>query len=169
MAIVNKRWRQGEFVPKGAEPGLTRRFQWRDADQEKVVRDIASQRFGFPNSSQPHYKTFTNRPARQIGIPLPDGGGDLAFPDVVVVDRDTAVRMIGEVESQRTLRDLDATSLAEKWRTFAGLAELYVFVPMIRLDDARKIIKDKRVPVTGLRTWRYITGQDILDVTDVSI
>jgi hypothetical protein len=165
MAIVNKSVRQGEFVPKGAEPGLTRRFAWRDADQEKAVRDIAAQRFNFPSPDYPLFKTFTNRPERQIGVRLPNG--DLAFPDIVVVDRDTAVRMVGEVESARTLREVPVAELREKWTAFAGLAELFLFVPLGGLDAAKRIIKQHGAPVRHLRTWRYIAGQDMLDVTDI--
>lgn len=165
MAIVNKTQRQGEFVPRGAEPGLTRPFAWRDADQDKVVRDIAASRFNFPSPDHPTYKTFTNRPERQIGVRLPNG--DLAFPDIVVVDRDTAVRLLGEVESARSLREQDAAALAEKWTAFAGLGAFHLFVPMSRLDTARRIVKQFRVSLDGLHTWRYIAGQDLLDITDV--
>lgn len=166
MAINNKTRRQGEFVPPGAEPGLTTRFAWRDADQEKAVRDIAADRFNFPSPNNPSLKSYTNRPERQIGVRLPTG--DLAFPDIVAVDRDTAVKLLGEVESARSLREQPAAALAEKWAAFAGLGDFFLFVPLSRLDTARRIIKEYRVPVTGLRTWRYITGQDILDVTDIT-
>jgi hypothetical protein len=165
MAIVNKSDRVGEFVPRGAEPGLTRRFAWRDADQEKAVRDIAAQRFNFPNPDYPLYKTFTNRPERQIGVRITNG--DLAFPDVVVVDRDTAVRLVGEVESHRSLRETPVPELKEKWSAFAGLAELYLFVPLASLDIAKRIIKQHGIPVRHLRTWRYVAGQDLLDITDI--
>lgn len=165
MAIVNKSARIGEFVPRGAEPGLTRRFAWRDADQEKAVRDIAARRFNFPNPDYPFYRTFTNRPERQIGVRLPNG--DLVFPDIVVVDRDTAVRLVAEVESSRSLRETPDSELVEKWTAFAGVADLFLFVPLAGLDRARRVIKERHVPVRHLRTWRYIAGQDLLDVTDI--
>ena len=165
MAIVNRAWRQGEFVPRGAEPGLTRSFVWRDADQEKAVRDIATARFNFPSPDYPTLRTYTNRPERQIGVRLPSG--DLAFPDIVVVDRDTAVKLLGELESVRSLREQDPAALAEKWTAFAGLGDFFLFVPLSRLDLARRIIKQHRVALTGLRTWRYIAGQDVIDITDI--
>ncbi len=165
MAIFNKTARQGEFVPRGAEPGLTRRFAWRDADQEKAVRDIAQARYNFPSPAQPNLKTFTNRPERQLGVRL--DGDDLAFPDIVAVDRDTAVRLIGEVETQRTLRETSDAALAEKWQVLAGLADLHVFVPLARLDQVKRIVREYRVPVSGIRTWRYIAGQDLLDIVDL--
>ncbi len=167
MAIINKSARAGEFVPVGAEPGLTRRFVWRDADQDKAVRDIAAVRFNFPSPDYPTYRTYTNRPERQIGVRLDDGS--LVFPDIVVVDRDTAVRLIGEVESHRTMREQDDAALVEKWSTFAGLADLYLFVPLMWLDRARHLIKKQRIKVAGLRTWRYIAGQDLIDITDIPL
>jgi hypothetical protein len=165
MAIVNRAWRQGEFVPPGAEPGLTERFAWHDADQEKAVRDIAAARFNFPNPDNPTLKTFTNRPERQIGVRLPTG--DLAFPDIVAVDRDTAVRALAEVETARSLRDTPPQALAEKWSAFAGLGDFYLYVPLAQLDQVRRIIKQYRVPRPALRTWRYIAGQDLIDITDI--
>ncbi|MFN8556850.1 MAG: hypothetical protein U0531_05690 [Dehalococcoidia bacterium] len=165
MAIVNRSARQGVFVPRGAEPGLTRRFQWRDIDQDKAVRDIAATRFNFPGPDTPNFKTFTNRPDRQIGVRLPEG--ELAFPDIVTVDRDTAVKLLGEVETARSLRETPGAALAEKWTAFSGLGDFYLFVPLSQLDVATRFIKQYRVPVAGLRTWRYIAGQDLIDVTDI--
>jgi hypothetical protein len=165
MAIANKTRRAGEFVPKGAEPGLTRRFVWRDADQEKAVRDIAASRFNFPNPDNPTLKTFTNRPERQLGVRL--ANGDLAFPDIVAVDRDTSVKLVGEVESRRSFRDLSAAALAEKWSAFWGLGEFYLFVPLADADTAKRIIKQHRIRPPRIRLWRYIAGQDRLDITDL--
>lgn len=167
MAIINKSARAGEFVPPGAEPGLTRRFVWRDADQDKAVHDIAARRFNFPSPDYPTYKTYTNRPERQIGVRLDDGS--LAFPDIVVVDRDTAVRLIGEVETHRSMREQDDPALVEKWSTLAGLADLYLFVPLDYVDRARRLIRKHRIKVAGLRTWRYIAGQDLIDITDIPL
>lgn len=165
MAIVNKTARAGEFVPRGAEPGLTRRFQWRDADQDKAVRDIAAARFNFPSPTNPTLKTFTNRPERQIGVRL--ATGDLAFPDIVAVDRDTAVKLIGEIESARSIRETPAARLAEKWAALAGLSELYLFVPLMAVDQVKRIMKQYGVPKVKLRGWRYIAGQDLLDLSDL--
>src|SRR5205085_1901908 len=106
--------------------------------------DIAAARFNFPNPDNPTLKTFTNRPERQIGVRLPSG--DLAFPDMVAVDRDTAVKLVGEVESARTLRETESAALAEKWTAFAGLGLFYLFVPLSRISDAQQIVKRYHVP-----------------------
>ena len=168
MAINNKTRRQGEFVPKGAEPGLTQRFLWRDADQEKAVRDIAAARFNFPSPSHPTLKTFTNRPARQVGVRIDENSREMAFPDIVVLeDPSNEVRMIGEVETRRGLRETPEAELVEKWKTFAGLGALYIFVPLMRVQDVRAMLKRNKVDIAGLRSWRYIIGQGLIDIKDV--
>ena len=168
MAIRNKTWRQGEFVPPGAEPGLTRPFPWRDIEQEKATVDIARTRFDFPDAGHPTLKTFTNRPARQVGVRIDENARDMAFPDIVVLeDPSNEVQMIGEVETHRSLRETPEAELAEKWQTFTGLGSLYLFVPLIRLDQVRGILKRHDIKPAGIRAWRYITGQNLLDVSDV--
>ena len=168
MAIVNRVWRQGEFVPPGAEPGLTKKFVWRDIEQEKAVQDIAKTRFDFPNGRYPNLKTFSNRPARQVGVRLDENGREMAFPDIVVLeDPSNEVRMLGEVETQRSLRETPEADLVEKWRAFTFLGDLYLFVPLLQADNVKKILKRHGIKVGGVRAWRYITGQNLLDVIDL--
>lgn len=168
MAIVNRAWRQGEFVPPGAEPGLTRPFVWRDIEQDKATVDIAKARFDFPDAGHPTLKTYVNRPARQVGIRSDNHAAELVFPDIVVLeDPSNEVRMIGEVETHRSLRETPEAELVEKWKTFAGLGPLYLFVPLMRVDQVRGILKRAGIKVAGLRAWRYIAGQNLLDVSEV--
>lgn len=168
MALSNKTWRVGEFVPPGAEPGLTERFVWRDIEQEKATRDIAAVRFAFPDATHPTLKTATNRPARQAGVRLGDFSvKEMAFPDIVVLEEPSnEVRMLAEVETHRSLRDTSEADLVEKWRTFSTLGALYLFVPLMRIDLVRGMLKRNKLKVAGLRSWRYITGQDVLVATD---
>jgi hypothetical protein len=168
MAISNKTWRQGKFVPAGAEPGLTKTFAWRDIEQEKAVQSIAKDRFDFPNSRNPTLKTFTNRPARQVGVRIDPDGKEMAFPDIVALeDPSNEVSMIGEVETHRSLRDTPEHDLIEKWRTFTFLGETILFVPLMQADDVKAMLKRHKLKIGGLRGWRYIIGQDLIDVSDV--
>ena len=168
MAIKNKAWRQGEFVPPGAEPGLTRPFVWRDIEQEKATQDLARVRFDFPDMKNPTLKTFTNRPARQVGVRLDPNGTEMAFPDIVVLeDPSNEVRMLGELETHRSLRERPEDDLVEKWRAFTFLGPLYLFVPLMRVDEARGMLKRHKLKIGGLRSWRYIAGQNQLVVADV--
>ena len=168
MAIKNATWRVGDFVPPGAEPGLTKPFVWRDIEQEKAVGDIARARFDFPDTNNPTLKTFTNRPARQVGVRIDENSREMAFPDIVVLeDPSNEVRMIGEVETHRGLRETPEAELVEKWKTFAGLGALYIFVPLMRVQDVRAMLKRNKVDIAGLRSWRYIIGQGLIDIKDV--
>ena len=168
MAIRNTMWRQGEFVPPGAEPGLTKPFVWRDIEQEKAVGDIAKVRFDFPDTNNPTLKTFTHRPARQVGVRIDENAREMAFPDIVVLeDPSNEVKMIGEVETHRALRETPEADLVDKWKTFAGLGALYLFIPLMRVDEVRRILKRNKVDVAGLRSWRYIAGQNLIDIRDV--
>ena len=166
MALVNRVWRQGEFVPPDAEPGLTRGFAWRDATETREVGQIARQRFAYPDAKEPNLRTYTNLPDRTLGVR--DRGGAMVFPDIVVIDaRTTEVRMLAEIETVRSLEEVD--DLAEKWRTFVGLGPLYLFVPMSHLDQARRILRENKLRPSGLRAWRYMAGMDFTDVVDVRL
>jgi len=168
MAIVNKTWRQGHFVPPGAEPGLTKRFAWRDVEQDKATQAIAADRFDFPNANYSTLKTFTNRPARQVGVRLDENGQEMAFPDIVVLeDPSNEVRMLAEVETHRTLRETPEADLLEKWQAFTYLGELYLYVPLMRADHVKKLLKQHKIEVAGLRSWRFIIGQNMLSVIDL--
>jgi hypothetical protein len=161
---MNKAWREGEFVPPGAEPGITKGFGWRDAVEARAVGQIARQRFAYPNASDPDLKSYTNLPDRTLGVR--DATGSLVFPDIVAIDsRTTEVSLLGEVETTRSLEE--DTDLEEKWRVFTGLGPLYLFVPMADLDKAKIRLKRARVSLAGLRTWRYMAGMDFTDVVDV--
>lgn len=164
MALVNRVWRQGEFVPSGAEPGLTQGFAWRDAVEVREVAQIARQRFAYPDATDPNLRTYTNLPDRTLGVR--DRSGAMVFPDIVVIDaRTTEVRLLAEVETVRSLEE--ATDLAEKWRTFCSLGAFYLFVPMSHLDKARRILREGKVRPSGLRAWRYMAGMDFTDIVDV--
>jgi len=167
MAISNKMWRLGTFVPPGAEPGLTERFAWRDIEQEKATQGIAQARFNFPDVRYPNLKTFTNRPARQVGVKLGESK-EMAFPDIVVLeDPSNEVRMLGEVETHRSLRETPEADLIDKWGTFTFLGEMYLFVPLMRVPDVKTMLKGNKLKIAGLRSWRYITGQDLIVIADM--
>jgi hypothetical protein len=166
MAFVNAVWREGEFVPAGAEPGLTKGFAWRDAVETRTAKQIASERFGYPSADQPNWKTYTNLPERSLGVR--DGSGALVFPDIVVIDAPTTeVSLVAEIETVRSLAE--ETDLAEKWRAFASVGPLYLYVPLSELDKARAKIRESQVALAGLRTWRYMAGMDFTDVVSIPL
>jgi len=164
MALVNSAWREGEFVPAGAEPGLTRGFSWRNATEVRTASQVARQRFSYPAPNEPDWKTYTNVPDRTLGVR--DGSGSLVFPDIVVIhSQTTEVQLVAEVETVRSLEE--ENDLGEKWRAFASVGPLYVFVPISHLDRARAKLHEAKVKLAGLRAWRYMAGMDFTDVVDV--
>jgi hypothetical protein len=166
MALLNKAWREGEFVPPGAEPGLTEGSSWRDAVELRAVTQIAATRFNFPSAGDPDLRTAVNIPERQLGVR--GSSGDLLFPDIVVMDtRTTEVRMVAEVETVRSLHD--APDLPEKWQAFLSVSPFYLFVPMSEIEATRARLKLARLKPTGLRAWRHMAGLDFTDVVDVRL
>lgn len=166
MALVNKAWREGEFVPPGAEPGITKGFGWRDAVETRAIEQIARQRFGYPSTSYPDLKTYTNLPSRTLGVR--DAAGSMVFPDIVVIDaKTTEVHLLGEIETVRSLEESD--DLAEKWRAFASNGPLYLFVPLSVLDRAKAKVREAKVGLAGLRTWRYMAGMDFTEVVETPL
>lgn len=164
MALVNSAWREGEFVPPGAEPGLTNGFAWRDAIEARTAKQVAAQRFNYPTQTEPTWKTHVNLPDRSAGVR--DATGALLFPDIVVIDAQTTeVSLVAEIETVRSLAE--ATDLPEKWRAFASVGPLYLFVPMSELDRARMAIRTAKVKLAGLRAWRYMAGMDFTDIVDL--
>lgn len=166
MALVNRAWREGEFVPPGSEPGLTDGREWRDTMEQRAVEEIAQARFSFPTAEQPELVTHVNVPARSLGVRAPTK--ELLFPDIVVVDRRTTeVQMLAEVETPRSL--LTGSDLQEKWRAFASAGPLYLFVPMSHLDHARRLLKQAAIKPAGLRAWRRLAGMNMTDIVNVRL
>jgi hypothetical protein len=166
MALLNKAWREGEFVPPKSEPGLTKGFPWRDAVEARTVEQIARQRFAYPSAEDPGLKTYTNLPERSLAVR--DGSGATVFPDIVVFDvKTTEARLLGEVETARSLEE--EPDLAEKWQAFASVGPLYLFVPMSQLSAARSRIRQAKASLAGLRTWRYMAGMDFTEVMEVPL
>ena len=91
----------------------------------------------------------------------------MVFPDIVVIDPPTTEvkMMIAEVETVRSLGD--GADVVEKWRTFCSLGPLYLFVPLAHLDKARALLRENKVRLAGLRTWRHMAGMDFTDIVDI--
>lgn len=160
MALVNKAWRETPFVPPGAEPGLITGRTYVESVQNLAVQDIARRRFPFPNDEFPQLKTYVNRPDHTAAVRT--ATGDLLFPDIVVMNAATTeVEMLGEVETDRSLRDLD---LADKWKAFMAVGRLYLFVPLSQIDLARRRLKLAGAKPAGLRSWRFNMGQQKAEV-----
>ena len=163
MALLNKVWRESRYVPPGAEPGLTTLRDYFENVQSVAVQELAKARFAYPTAAEPQLKTFVNRPEHTIGVR--GAGGELLFPDIVVMDTSTTeVYLLGELETSRSLRLPDT---AEKWQAFASIGRLLVYVPYGDEGLARDLIRELRAKPTGLRAWKRNLGQNQIETVEV--
>jgi hypothetical protein len=148
--------------PRPYEPRIATLSQSRAALHTRAVKDIAEARFGFPTDRYRDYKTYSNIPQRSMGIAMPDDA--VAYPDIVVVQNpENYAKIIAEVETAETVSEEVAL---RRWLPFAELAPLYLYVPVGEGDFAQKLCRDLKVPVVGIRTWRYTVGVDQIEIND---
>ncbi|MCH7997974.1 MAG: hypothetical protein IIA91_00630 [Chloroflexi bacterium] len=148
--------------PRPYEPRIATLSESRAAAHVRAVKDIAEARFGFPTDRYRDYKTYSNIPQRSMGVAMPDDA--VAYPDVVVVQNpENYAKIIGEVETAETVSEEAAL---RRWLPFAELAPLYLYVPVGEGDLARKLCRDIKVAVVGIRTWRYTVGVDQIEIND---
>ncbi|HZP27171.1 MAG TPA: hypothetical protein VFB90_09025 [Dehalococcoidia bacterium] len=141
---------------------MAARIEPKEVIHARAVESIARQRFGYPNEKYPHYKTYTNVPARSMGVRLASGAA--VYPDIVVVqDPENYVKLLGQVAAFDSVNE-DA---AEEWATFAELGPLYLYVPVGFVDLAQKLYKRHKVQLVGLRTWREAVGYDDIEITEI--
>ncbi|MCW4002630.1 MAG: hypothetical protein NWE95_01785 [Candidatus Bathyarchaeota archaeon] len=129
-----------------------------EESHDKAVIDISKERFSFPNSSHPDWKTFTNPNGEQNkGIKK---NQETAYPDIVVVDtgKNVAV-MIGEVETESTVNDAET----EQWKEYSSLCStFYLYVPEGYGAEAKRILDSKKIAYSGVRTYAYNSKGDIV-------
>jgi hypothetical protein len=98
-----------------------------------------------------------------MGVELSDG--TIGYPDIVVVDSSgNTVKIVAEVETASTVTEEEA--LAE-WRPYADVVPLYLYVPVGYAERAKSIYKKLKIPVVGLRTWRFLVGYESIDIVDI--
>jgi hypothetical protein len=137
----------------------------REATHARVVADIARQRLAFPNDESPSLQTHVNVPETSLSIRAA-GGGELT-PDIVVAEAaGGGPRIVAAVETADTVTDEQA---AGRWLPFSRVrdAAFHLYVPSGFAADARKLLKKHRIKNAGLHTWRYVAGQEMLDITDI--
>ncbi|MCH7836770.1 MAG: hypothetical protein IH864_07900 [Chloroflexi bacterium] len=148
--------------PRPYEPRIATLSESRAAAHLRAVKDITAARFGFPTDRYKDFKTYTNIPQRSMGVAMPDGA--IAYPDIVVVQNpENYAKLLGEVETAETVTERVAR---RRWLPFAQLAPLYLYVPVGEGDRAQKLSRDLKVPIVGIRTWRYTVGVDQIEIND---
>jgi hypothetical protein len=137
----------------------------RDETHSRVVKDIAQQRLAFPNDEFPSLETHVNVPEPAFIIRAADGS-ELA-PDIVVAEAASGnPRIVAAVETADTVTDEQA---AGRWLPFSRVPDtaFHLYVPSGFAAEARRLLKKHRIKRVGLHTWRYMTGLETLDITDI--
>ena len=116
----------------------------REGVLSRVVKDIAGQRLAFPNAEFPSLRTHVNVPGPALVLRAADGAE--LTPDIVVAEA-------------RSNRPVARSSVTDT--TF------YLYVPAGFAAEAKRLLKKHRIKSEGLRTWRYVTGLETLDITDI--
>lgn len=135
----------------------------RDRLHERAVQDIAKERFAYPTPKYPSFKTYVNVPEPTMGVELRDDS--IGYPDILVLDTSgNILKILADVETTTTVSEEEAEW---RWRPHAQAAPLYLYVPAGYADRAKAIYKRLKIPVVGLRTWRYVVGYETIEVVDI--
>ena len=114
-----------------------------------LVEAIANRRFRYPNSRHPEWDAFTNTTAeRTKGV---DTGDGIVYPDIVVVNSQNRVALLGEVETFTSITRNEAL----QWTEYAGLCSggFYLYVPDGYEDTTIQYIRENNTRIAGLRTY----------------
>jgi hypothetical protein len=140
-------------------PTYASRSESRQLIHDRALKDIVRLRFGFPTEKYRDFKTYVNHPTRAMGVELPNG--QVAYPDIVVVQHpENNARIVAEVETNETVREAVARF---EWLPYA---ELYIYVPVGKGDEALNLCRQLGIPMVGIRTWRYIAGYEEPEIND---
>ena len=137
----------------------------REGVLSRVVKDIAGQRLAFPNAEFPSLRTHVNVPGPALVLRAADGAE--LTPDIVVAEaRSNRPQILAAVETVDTVTDDRATG---RWLPFSQVPDttFYLYVPAGFAAEAKRLLKKHRIKSEGLRTWRYVTGLETLDITDI--
>ena len=137
----------------------------REQTRSRVVKDIAQQRLAFPNEESPSLQTHVNVPEPAFVIRAADGTE--LVPDIVVAEAASgSPRIVVAVETVDTVTDEQAPG---RWLPFSRVpdATFHLYVPSGLAAEARRLLKKHRIKEARLRTWRYVTGLDSLDISEV--
>ena len=127
----------------------------REFEIEVVVRQLARDRFEYPNEAHPDYRTYTNLPAPTMALEFTAGGASTAqvFPDIVVVEHPVNRPVIvAQVETRETVTRQQAELV---WAPLEnGEAPLYIYVPSGLVRRARDYAMAAGIKNAKFRSWR---------------
>lgn len=125
-----------------------------------AIAQVARQRFAYPGSGHPSWKTYLNEPEHTKGV---NAQPDTVYPDIVVVDERNVVMQLGEIETETTMNEAET----EQWKKYYLLcSSFYLYVPANLREAAVQLIASRRVQLGGLRLYSY-DAQGSLLITNV--
>jgi len=137
----------------------------RETVHSRAVEDIAQQRLAFPNEESPALRTHVNVPEPAFVVRAADGAE--LVPDIVVAEAASGgPRVLAAVETADTVTEEQATG---RWLPFSQVPDVafHLYVPSGFAAEAKRLLKKHGIKRATLRTWRYVTGLDALDITDI--
>ena len=120
-------------------------------DHASYVAEVAKAAFPYPNEEHPDWSVHVNLP--MITVEVPVDAQTVIAPDIVVLEGAYRTAVIcGEVVGARDRMD---DEVEKRWRPVTRVSRLYLFVPVGWANDAKKTIKNTKVEVARLFTYRW--------------
>lgn len=152
-------------------------YRWEDPDKlmppnaktrgetlSRVVKDIATECLTFPDDDFPMLRTHVNVPEPALVVTTADI--ELA-PEIVVAEfPGDRPRILAAVE---TVDTVTADQAATRWLPFSRVPDttFQLYVPSGFAAEAKRLLRRHGIRRARLRTWRYVTGLEALDITEI--
>ena len=119
-----------------------------------IAAEVAKRELHFPNAQHPDWLTISNRPNPGLALPL---GSESIFPDIAIIDNESVVQRLGEVEIEKTVNEEEM----EKWIIYSDYCggDLYLYVPEVRATVALNLLNSNRIPYTRLIQYSFFYGE----------
>lgn len=131
---------------------VAKRTELNQKKHDKLVEKIAEKRFSYDDRT-----THTN----------PNGEKNYAvddeYPDIVAVKSESNPIM-GEVETDETVNKEES----KQWKRYAALdGSIYLYVPKSEVSDAKTLIQNGKIGISGLRSFHSDNGK--LTITNIDM
>lgn len=146
---------------------LKRTARTKDETLARAVKEVAEQRFAFPTTAHPAYRSYTNIPVVTMAVQI---GEEQVTPDIVVVERlNTGEQHLVITAAVANTEMVTEAEAKRAWSRYASIPDqaFYLYVPVGYGARAKKICRDLKIKVEGFRTWRTTPrGFEINDVSE---
>jgi len=145
---------------------LNRTERTKEEKLDSAIAQIAAERFAFPSTDNPSYRTYVNVPEVTMGV---QAGDDEIVPSIVVTEKqkvgETRLVMTAQVCGREQVHEGEARRI---WARCASIPDqaFYLFVPVGFGAEAKRICRQLGIRPAGFRTWR--TTPRGFEVNDVS-